>query len=48
MLILAATLLALLLVPLLGGRLRALAGLRLVHRWVVVYALSLPAIDKVG
>lgn len=41
MLILAATVLALLLVPALGGRLRRLADLRLQSRWVILYALSL-------
>lgn len=41
MLILAATLVALLLVPVLGGRLGRLADLRLQSRWLVLYALFL-------
>ena len=41
MLILAATLLALALVPLTGGRLGRLAEVRLWSRWLVAYALSL-------
>jgi hypothetical protein len=40
-LILAATLVALLLVPLLGGRLGRLGDLRLHSRWLVLYALGL-------
>ena len=41
MLILVATLVALLLVPVLGGRLGRLSDLRLHARWLVLYALSL-------
>ena len=41
MLILAATLLALALVPLTGGRLGRLADVRLWSRWLVAYALAL-------
>jgi hypothetical protein len=40
-LILAGTVLALLLVPVLGGRLRRLADVRLTSRWLVPYALAL-------
>ena len=41
MLILVATLVGLLLVPVLGGRLGRLGDLRLHSRWLVLYALSL-------
>lgn len=44
MLILTATLVALLLVPVVGGRLRRLADLRLQSRGLILYALSLQAL----